>query len=70
MGDIAKAMARELDVRYPIRIDHIHRDDTTGNWYLMDEEGVDQGSFHTVLSALPNSKQKPCLGLSLKCVMV
>ena len=49
MGDIAKA--RGFDVRYPIRIDHIHRDDTTGNWYLMDEEGVDQGSFHTVLSA-------------------
>ena len=62
MGDIAKAMARGLDVRYPIRIDHIHRDDTTGNWSLTDEEGVDQGSFHTVLSAMPKQQTETLFG--------
>ena len=62
MGDIAKAMARGLDVRYPIRIDHIHQDDTTGNWSLTDEEGGDHGSFQTVLSAMPKQQTEALFG--------
>ena len=47
MGDVAKAMARNLDVRYPIRIDQLHQDEGSGQWSLTDDQGVHQGMFHS-----------------------
>jgi len=56
MGEIAKAMARNLDVRYPIRIDQISRDESTGYWSLTDDQGEHQGMFLAVLSAMPKQQ--------------
>lgn len=53
MSELAKSLARKLDIRLSTKIEQIYQDADTAFWHLKDDEGQDCGSFQAVLSTMP-----------------